>query len=821
MKKVRPILLQRKKCEKSALLKLTDKVEVVLWVPLSQKQRQVYCQYLGGREVTQALNRVGYPVEIINHLKTLCRHPLLLEAAKRKKEMLAAQASSGCAQASFIVDDDEEGDGLGGLAEDLQNLSVANGCARADGESSAPRKYSQAHSIFELLGSSPSKDDLLRDSVKLSVLVQLVGLLRAKGRRLLIFSQSKLMIDIIQRVLADDGHASCRIDGSVTGRDRQRIIDNFNATPDTSTYRPHICMLTTRACGYGITLTGADRVIIFDPSWNPAEDRQAVDRAFRIGQLKDVVVYRMIMASSVEEKMYEKQVFKDGLRVVAESGSSSRYFSQEETRALFTLGPAESSAVMLKLWDMHPDARAGAMALRADYCSSTSDSGWGLPGLLGITRHDKLYSEERPEAMQTRRIGISKTPTKGSRSGRLGGAGGRARPIDLSGSVREVVDLVGSGGAPGLVSGEAEEEEEGELEWLDGSNDDNNKSMLHELSFGSDSVGESVNSEEDEEQGGEGSLGGFIAPDDEEEEYAQNDSALLDEDEDILSDAGSGDTDGDDAAADDDDDEYGALDDSDDVFICDPPEVVAPTAAVLLSDDDCATPRPPRRRAGRIRDSTDGCLGSTTTAAGSGDRGEAIFGERFTGDIDGNRSDKDGAGSESEASLALAVEYDEDVDCLNSLMQAVAIQPPSPSDTVGDEAVLALLREKNYSHFKKVKVSFLTRDMCADKSLIGKAIAQKHLSNPSSASGCDTNAAFLGYKGVDTSAVCERPFVSLLGAGGGIERYNDSVARGQRCEMQKDYVSAVCCYAEAVDICDEDVLLHGKLAYLSQKVGIL
>ena len=59
-------------------------------------------------------------------------------------------------------------------------------------------------------------------------------------------------------------------------------------------------------------------MVIFDPSWNPAEDRQAVDRAYRIGQKKDVVVYRMNMAASVEEKMYEKQVFKDGLRVVTE-----------------------------------------------------------------------------------------------------------------------------------------------------------------------------------------------------------------------------------------------------------------------------------------------------------------------------------------------------------------------------------------------------------------------------------------------------------------------------------------------------------------------
>jgi SNF2 family DNA or RNA helicase len=58
----------------------------------------------------------------------------------------------------------------------------------------------------------------------------------------------------------------------------------------------------------GITLTGADRVIVFDPSWNPAEDRQAVDRAYRIGQKRDVVVYRFIMAGSLEQEMYKKEV---------------------------------------------------------------------------------------------------------------------------------------------------------------------------------------------------------------------------------------------------------------------------------------------------------------------------------------------------------------------------------------------------------------------------------------------------------------------------------------------------------------------------------
>ena len=103
-------------------------------------------------------------------------------------------------------------------------------------------------------------------------------------------SQSKLMLNIIARVLHAANIRMCRIDGSVVGRyvlcstdwgvhckspkslrsDRQQRIDAFNTTAEHD-----VCLLTTRACAYGITLTGADRVIIYDPSWNPAEDRQA------------------------------------------------------------------------------------------------------------------------------------------------------------------------------------------------------------------------------------------------------------------------------------------------------------------------------------------------------------------------------------------------------------------------------------------------------------------------------------------------------------------------------------------------------------------
>jgi SNF2 family DNA or RNA helicase len=94
--------------------------------------------------------------------------------------------------------------------------------------------------------------------------VKLVHRLHYAGHRTLIFSQSRLMLDIIQRVLAHYRFATHRIDGAVKSADRQRIIDDFNDTSE-GVVGPTICLLTTKACGFGITLTGADRVIIYDP----------------------------------------------------------------------------------------------------------------------------------------------------------------------------------------------------------------------------------------------------------------------------------------------------------------------------------------------------------------------------------------------------------------------------------------------------------------------------------------------------------------------------------------------------------------------------
>ena len=116
-----------------------------------------------------------------------------------------------------------------------------------------------------------------------------------------------------------------------------------------------VFLLTSQVGGLGLTLTAADRVIIVDPAWNPSVDNQSVDRAYRIGQRQDVVVYRLITCGTVEEKIYKKQVFKGGLsRSGTEEGVAFRYFSQQVTYVLLHLSlvPKKNSTQCSALTNM-------------------------------------------------------------------------------------------------------------------------------------------------------------------------------------------------------------------------------------------------------------------------------------------------------------------------------------------------------------------------------------------------------------------------------------------------------------------------------------
>ena len=143
------------------------------------------------------------------------------------------------------------------------------------------------------------------------VLDKLLLRLYTEGSRVLIFSQMTRVLDLLEdycvyRQRQGNPFTYCRIDGSTAGADRQDSIDAFNAPAS----KVFLFLLSTRAGGLGINLQTADVVVIYDSDWNPQADLQAMDRAHRIGQKKEVKVFRFVTQDSIEEKVVERAELK-------------------------------------------------------------------------------------------------------------------------------------------------------------------------------------------------------------------------------------------------------------------------------------------------------------------------------------------------------------------------------------------------------------------------------------------------------------------------------------------------------------------------------
>jgi SNF2 family DNA or RNA helicase len=176
------------------------------------------------------------------------------------------------------------------------------------------------------------------DCGKLQALAQLLRTLKSGGHKVLIFTQMTKMLDILEQFLNLYGYAYCRLDGS-TRPEQVRIVfhqiprlfcrqSNYSYTSrkaDTfflqsqrqiltqrfnTDNRLFAFILSTRSGGFGINLTGADTVVFYDSDWNPAMDAQAQDRAHRIGQTREVHIYRMVCKGTIEENILKKSMQK-------------------------------------------------------------------------------------------------------------------------------------------------------------------------------------------------------------------------------------------------------------------------------------------------------------------------------------------------------------------------------------------------------------------------------------------------------------------------------------------------------------------------------
>ncbi|KAG5926476.1 swr1 complex component [Claviceps africana] len=175
----------------------------------------------------------------------------------------------------------------------------------------------------------PDKRLLQYDCGKLQVLDKLLRRLQSGGHRALIFTQMTKVLDILEQFLNIHGHKYLRLDGATKVEQRQILTDRFNNDP-----RILCFILSTRSGGLGINLTGADTVIFYDQDWNPAMDKQCQDRCHRIGQTRDVHIYRLVSEHTIEanilRKASQKQMLDDV--VIQEGEFTTDYFNRVSVR---------------------------------------------------------------------------------------------------------------------------------------------------------------------------------------------------------------------------------------------------------------------------------------------------------------------------------------------------------------------------------------------------------------------------------------------------------------------------------------------------------
>jgi DNA helicase INO80 len=163
----------------------------------------------------------------------------------------------------------------------------------------------------------PSMRRFVTDSGKLAKLDHLLFKLKEGGHRVLLYFQMTRMIDLMEEYLTYRNYKYCRLDGSTKLEDRRDTVHDFQTRPEI-----FIFLLSTRAGGLGINLTSADTVIFYDSDWNPTIDSQAMDRAHRLGQTRQVTVYRMITRGTIEERIRKRALQKEEVQKVVMTGGS-------------------------------------------------------------------------------------------------------------------------------------------------------------------------------------------------------------------------------------------------------------------------------------------------------------------------------------------------------------------------------------------------------------------------------------------------------------------------------------------------------------------
>lgn len=257
-------------------LQLPEKNEQILFCRLSKEQKEEYTGYLNSRECKYLLKTKTKILAALIQLRKICNHTDILTDKYFKNPQWVNHSDYDLAKA---------------------------------GE----------HGYFKRSGKMVVVDTLLR-------------LWKKQEGRVLLFSQSRAMLDILEKYVQEQEYSYYRMDGTTAAATRAKMVENFNKNSSIFLF-----LLTTKVGGLGINLTGANKIIIFDPDWNPSNDLQARERAWRIGQSRNVTIYRLLTSGTIEEKIYHRQIFKTFLsNKILKDPRQKRFFKTNDMHELFS-----------------------------------------------------------------------------------------------------------------------------------------------------------------------------------------------------------------------------------------------------------------------------------------------------------------------------------------------------------------------------------------------------------------------------------------------------------------------------------------------------
>ncbi|XP_051979816.1 LOW QUALITY PROTEIN: helicase ARIP4-like [Xyrauchen texanus] len=302
---------------------LPEKEEHVILVRLSRLQRALYTEFMNRFREAGNSGWLG-----LNPLKAFCvcckiwNHPDVLYEALQK-ENLANEQDLDLDDLNSTSGTRCSAPGLKGKASDPANskMAVASmGLNPLQERANQVITYEWAKDIM-----TNYQTGVLENSAKIVLLFHLIDESVSRGDKILVFSQSLSTLTVIEDFLCrrpmpiqtETGTHNWvrninyyRLDGSTSASERERLINQFNDPANNQTW---VFLLSTRAGCLGVNLIGANRVVVFDASWNPCHDAQAVCRVYRYGQRKPCHIYRLVCDFTLEKKIYDRQVSKQGM----------------------------------------------------------------------------------------------------------------------------------------------------------------------------------------------------------------------------------------------------------------------------------------------------------------------------------------------------------------------------------------------------------------------------------------------------------------------------------------------------------------------------